>query len=666
MLGRPLFGNNPLTAPEYRVVLDLAGELFGIMEEWDWRPRDLWDVQGFIWVACKEKLNVDTAKDADRIRQHALDIYIAPARVRGDASVTIRSGDVHDALGMTNAHANVCQSLRGAKFQEMAGVAVPSFTGPDASSTTAFTYALSATASTAPTSPPHGDQAVNLILYGPPGTGKTWRTAAEAVKLCDGLSAGDPMLADPARRLELKQRYDELFGQSRIGFVTFHQNFSYEDFVEGLRPPSGEEASSAGLRLDVHHGIFRELVTLALSGSRSTATKAIDLAGRRFFKMSLGRAGIEDQIFDSAIAGDYLSLGWGGDEDWSDSRYDGEPGYRAIFDRWNQIEPGTSGNSGNISQVWCFRSSMRQGDLVVVSYGNSHVRAIGEVTGAYRFVPNDPFGYYHHRNVKWLRVFAEPIPASAVYERALVQASCYRLQDTAVRTDGLSSLLGADGGGAPLPYVLIIDEINRANISKVFGELITLIEPDKRLGGGNALRVKLPYSQDEFGVPANLHLVGTMNTADRSIALLDTALRRRFVFREVAPDSSRLPEQVGDVPLRRVLDAINDRIEYLVDREHRIGHAFFMGDGGKDRDAIDATMRDKVIPLLQEYFFEDWSRVAAVLGEPQNKGGGFLDCRMLPDPTGQGGEPRASWSVRPAFAPEAYDRLVSRPAAAAE
>jgi 5-methylcytosine-specific restriction endonuclease McrBC GTP-binding regulatory subunit McrB len=146
--------------------------------------------------------------------------------------------------------------------------------------------------------------------------------------------------------------------------------------------------------------------------------------------------------------------------------------------------------------------------------------------------------------------------------------------------------------------------------------------------------------------------------------LLDTALRRRFVFRELAPDPSLLPELVDGVPLRRVLETINDRIEYLIDREHRIGHAFFLGDGGKDRPGIDAAMRDKVIPLLQEYFFEDWGRVAAVLGE-RGKGGAFLDCRKLRDPTGRDGEPRESWSVRSEFAQDAYDRLIGKPAPAA-
>lgn len=316
----------------------------------------------------------------------------------------------------------------------------------------------------------------NLILYGPPGTGKTYATIAEAVRLCLGLEANNPLLTDEARRADLRAEYDRLRALGQIAFVTFHQDYAYEDFIEGREPkalPGG-----TGFELAPRSGLFVQLAQLA-----------------------------------------------------SDSDEE---------------------------------------------------------------------------------------------------------------------------------HVLIIDEINRANISKVFGELITLIERDKRKGMPNSVTLRLPYSQEDFTVPANLHIVGTMNTADRSIALLDTALRRRFKFRELAPDLRTLPEMVDGVPLRRVLEMVNDRIEYLIDREHRIGHAFFLGDGGRDRAAIDATMRNNVIPLLQEYFFEDWSRVAAVLGERPRKGGAFLACRELSDPTGGGGEKRESWSVLTSFATNAYDRLIGK------
>lgn len=315
----------------------------------------------------------------------------------------------------------------------------------------------------------------NIILYGPPGTGKTYRTMAEAVRLCLGLDRRNPLIADAAERGQLQAAYHTLREKGQIAFVTFHQTFSYEDFVEGLRPVPIK--GSAGFELKDEPGIFRTMAEAAVS--------------------------------------------------------------------------------------------------------------------------------------------------------------------------------------SPEQFVLIIDEINRANVSKVFGELITLIERDKRLGMRNPLRVRLPYSKREFGVPANLHIIGTMNTADRSIALLDTALRRRFRFEEMAPE----PELLGKVDgldLPAVLAAMNRRIEYLVDRDHRIGHAFFID--CETKADVDAVMRDKVIPLLQEYFFDDWNRLAAVLGE-KDKGGNFLTCDVIKDPMGEGGEPLKSWRVRSYFDEGAYTRLVSARAA---
>ena len=167
-------------------------------------------------------------------------------------------------------------------------------------------------------------------------------------------------------------------------------------------------------------------------------------------------------------------------------------------------------------------------------------------------------------------------------------------------------------------YAIFIDEINRGNISKIFGELITLIEPDKRQGGENEIEVILPYSKSKFSVPSNMYIIGTMNTADRSIALIDTALRRRFCFKEMMPDSSLLNDDVEGINLQLLLSKINERIEFLLDRDHTIGHSFFMK--ASSRNEICTIFKNKIIPLLQEYFYNDWEKLQLVLGDNKSWG----------------------------------------------
>ena len=499
----------------------------------------------------------------------------------------------------------------------------------------------------------------NLILYGPPGTGKTFATVERAVRLCDGDASDD--------RSKVEARFRELLSNERIAFVTFHQTYGYEDFLEGLRPPTSDESAIGddegegvgrlGLTLDVRDGVFKRLAKRAASSSSERSTKVAstraDGTPRTIWKMSLGATFLEDEaeIFDHCVAHGEIALGWGDPVDWSDNRFEriGE-----IEREW-RTEIEEDAPRVRMRMLHQLRNEMRDGDLVIVSDGNSRFRAVAEVTGPYRY--DDVLGSYAQRRpVRWLRIERDGIDFSTITQTGVTQRSLYRMRD--VNLAALLELLEPVGSsGAPKPYVLIIDEINRANVSKVFGELITLLEVDKRAGAEHELSVTLPFSGERFAVPPNLHLIGTMNTADRSIALLDTALRRRFTFEEIGPDPSLLGT-VDGIDLRAILRTLNERVEYLFDRDHAIGHAFFIGCGS--RAEIDAVMRGKIIPLLAEYFHEDWDKVRAVLGETTDEGA-FVRRRRLAPPPGQDamGE-RFTYIVREAFAPNAYDRLLGR------
>ncbi|UDF30659.1 UNVERIFIED_ORG: AAA family ATPase [Roseateles sp. XES5] len=490
----------------------------------------------------------------------------------------------------------------------------------------------------------------NLIFYGPPGTGKTFATAAEAIRLC-----GEPV---PEGRPELMASYRRLSEAGRIEFVTFHQSTSYEGFVEGLRPTQASEDGVAGFELKPEQGVFR-LIARRAETSTGPGEIAFSITGRQVFKMSIGEAASPDDayLFEEAIAGGYTLLGFE-DIDWSDDRFSSRDAIIEAVRAQGAAEQGEpNAKSGRVQMPFIFRNWVKPRDIIIVSKGNSLFRAIGEVTGDYEFVPREGGGYAHRRAVKWLWVDRAGVPVSEIYARDFMMKSIYLLADTDLKVPALERYIASQqdaGSGLPEPFVMIIDEINRANISKVFGELITLLEPDKRIGRPNALMVRLPYSGDLFGVPANLNVIGTMNTADRSIALLDTALRRRFEFRELMPNPSLLAT-VDGVDLPALLTSINERIEYLFDREHQIGHAYFID--CKTIADLDEVMRHKVIPLLAEYFYEDWAKVAVILGDGHDsegdREGNFIDRFRLKPPKGMAGDedaaPRYRWHVRDTF-----------------
>ena len=508
---------------------------------------------------------------------------------------------------------------------------------------------------------------VNIILYGPPGTGKTFSTAAEAVRLC-----GEPV---PEDRTELMTAYQGLLAAGRIEFVTFHQSMSYEEFVEGLRPETQgaegqdldtDELDTAGFRLKVEDGIFKRICERArLDPGEASGDRRLDRT-RPIFKVALGRRTQEEEQIKDALDTNEIRHGWSGMIDWSDERFEDWVEIKTELERQTGKE--VSSHAGELVCTFSFRSDMQVGDYVVVSDGRDRMRAFGTITSNY-FFDADAEHHPHRRKVEWLWRDDQGTERARFYPNGFRQHTVYKLKGALVDWDGLEgTVFGVDRSipaESARPHVLIIDEINRANISKVFGEIITLLEPDKRLRANNEIRLTLSYSKRLFGVPANLHVIGTMNTADRSIALLDTALRRRFTFREMMPDASVLGEsaQKCEVDLPQLLSTINERIEYLYDREHQIGHAYFTA--CSSRADVDEVMRHKVIPLLAEYFFEDWAKIAAVLGDLESHEGpitgGFLKRSILKAPPGlEDGDavPRFRWEMRSVDEGFDYGKLV--------
>lgn len=470
-----------------------------------------------------------------------------------------------------------------------------------------------------------GAPPLNTILYGPPGTGKTYATIDEALAILDpsfldehpevpGMDAA----ARSERRRQLKERFDALAEAGQVRFVTFHQSFSYEDFVEGLRAVPAE---NGGVRYDVVDGVFKALCDSAAARVTKPheVPPTISLEGRRIWKMSLGNSVDEVEIYDECMEKGVALLGWGGGINFAGCKTQ-----KDLLDRF--AAHGKPRNSGDyeVTAVTHFVLKMKPGDLIVVTEGNYKFRAIGEVTGDYRHLADEE-DFDQCREVRWLCRYEPSQPYERLMNKQFIMKTLYQLHPGSIDLQKLKHLLEekptSEDPATPsdTPHLLIIDEINRGNVSRIFGELITLIESSKRAGADEALSVTLPYSKLPFSVPKNVHLLGTMNTADRSLAGLDIALRRRFVFKEMPPRPELLDAvEVDGVNIGALLRAMNARIEVLLDREHCLGHAWFMAltkEGENTLAALAGIFRNQVLPLLQEYFFEDWERIGWVLND---------------------------------------------------
>lgn len=437
---------------------------------------------------------------------------------------------------------------------------------------------------------------LNQILYGPPGTGKTYHTIDKALEILgENLESRD----------EKKAKFDEYVKNGQIVFTTFHQSYGYEEFVEGIKPiMDSEKGNSKEIEYKIKDGVFKELCENALNKERKINDLIVNNKINNVWKVSLGEK----------------------------ARKDTENLQKYCFDN-NQIRIGWNDTIGidNNSSINNFRS-IQIGDLVCILDTVKTIKAVGVVKSEVKYSKNEEFEkeysfnseeYQTYREVEWI-LKDKIIDIYKLNDNTnLTLQTVYRLWRISVndlleevknqKEESKITKIETIGDNTNKNFIIIIDEINRGNVSKIFGELITLIEPSKRIGESEELKVTLPYSGKKFGVPKNVYILGTMNTADRSITSLDTALRRRFEFIEMMPDPSVLSDNYKDVNLQELLKAINTRIEYLLDREKTIGHAFFIG--VKNLEDLKKVFQNKIIPLLQEYFYNDYALINAVLND---------------------------------------------------
>lgn len=382
---------------------------------------------------------------------------------------------------------------------------------------------------------PLSDQPLNQILYGPPGTGKTHNAINHALSIIKGNDLSG------LSRKQIKMEFDAFVDSGQIQFVTFHQSYSYEEFVEGIKPIVNKNGD---IEYHIEDGIFKKLCWDAENDSMLEVGDQFENSRNTIFTISKYNSQIIEITRDE---GSIITL-----------PTDLVIGLLQLIDE-------------NIIDITNVQSREKDGvplqELLDIKFD--------------KYI----FGYD-----STLKALIEFIIS----------------KDRSIKKN----------------YVIIIDEINRGNISKIFGELITLIEDSKRVGAKESLRAKLTYSgadSDEmFGVPNNVYIVGTMNTADRSIALIDTALRRRFTFFEYSADTSLLDDNLDGINLKDLVSMMNERIEFLLDKDHLLGHAFFLN--VKSKDDLCSVFRNKILPLLEEYFYGDYEKIQLVLGDNKEFG----------------------------------------------
>ena len=434
----------------------------------------------------------------------------------------------------------------------------------------------------------------NIVLYGAPGTGKTYDVPELAVRLCDPSF----MAAEPSRE-EIVSRYNQLKTEKRIAFTTFHQSLDYEDWIEGLRPVVNENSQ---VTYEIESGIFKKLCEEA--ERPVVKDKQVGISDNAVvWKVSLAGTGDND-VRRECMENNHIRIGWDGygpvisdETDWS--VYNGEG--KQILD--------------------AYINKMKIGDIVMSCYSSQTIDAIGVVVSDYEFEDKFP-NYKRVRRVNWLVKNINENIVEMNDGKTMTLGTVYRLNS--ITLDNVKSILEKYDTSSKMEendkaYVMVIDELNRGNVSKVFGELITLLEADKRKGRINAESVVLPYSKKAFHIPNNVYLIATMNTADRSLGSLDYAIRRRFAFiaekpfgLEVEGFDEDLFEKVSRLFVKNFdeykesgwdptmklepADTLSD--EYKPE-DVWIGHSYFLMQDEEDNTSN--RLLYEIIPLLEEY-----------------------------------------------------------------
>jgi mcrBC restriction endonuclease system, mcrB subunit len=436
----------------------------------------------------------------------------------------------------------------------------------------------------------------NVVLYGAPGTGKTYDVPEFAVRLCDPAF----MAAEPSRE-EIVSRYNQLKTEKRIAFTTFHQSLDYEDWIEGLRPVVNENNQ---VTYEIESGIFKKLCEEA--ERPVVKDKQVGIADNAVvWKVSLAGTGDND-VRRECMENNHIRIGWDGygpvisdETDWS--VYNGEG--KQILD--------------------AYINKMKIGDIVMSCYSSQTIDAIGVVAGEYEFEDKFP-NYKRVRRVNWLVKNINENIVEMNDGKTMTLGTVYRLNS--ITLDNVKSILEKYNTSSKMEendkaYVMVIDELNRGNVSKVFGELITLLEADKRKGRINAESVVLPYSKKGFHIPNNVYLIATMNTADRSLGSLDYAIRRRFAFiaekpfgLEVEGFNEDLFELVSSLFVKNFddykesgwdqtmkLEPADTLSEEYKPEDVWIGHSYFLMQDEEGEDNTSNRLLYEIIPLLEEY-----------------------------------------------------------------